>query len=126
VRFGGGKAWALLSCALALGLVACSSDAVSSRTAEVARNSGLKQCGEEAPAPEAFARVLEANGLRVLSFACASDGLLRAQVCGSDRGLYYVYAVGAHDVAKALGLGFTDIKQISRNPGYRRFACKAS
>jgi len=122
-RHGCRQAMGSLACALALYLAACAPVAVSTPTVEVARSSGLKQCGEEVPAPEAYARELETSGVKVFSSACASDGLLRAQVCGQDRGLYYVYQIDARSAAKAHGLGFTDPRQISGNPGYRRFAC---
>jgi hypothetical protein len=109
-----------------LNSLSCSTEPATAQTAEVFRNSGLKQCGDEKPAPETFARLLETNGVKVRASGCATDGSLRAQVCDLDRGLLYVYEIDAAGLAKALSLGFSDVKPISANPGYRKFACNAS
>jgi hypothetical protein len=105
------------------GCTAGSAVSASGHTVEVIRNSGLKQCGEETPSPEAFARLLQANGVKVLSSLCATDGAMRPQVCGADRGLFYVYEIDAAGLAKALELGFTDLHQHPSASRFRKFAC---
>jgi hypothetical protein len=95
-------------------------------TVEIVRNSGLKQCDDQTPSPAAFAKLLEANGVKVLSSACASDGAMRMQVCGADRGLFYVYEIDAAALPKALELGFTDMRQQPQAARFRRFACTAT
>jgi hypothetical protein len=106
---------------------ACASvaDPLSSGTVEVVRNSGLKQCDDEAPAPETFAKVLQANGVKVLSSSCASDGAKRPQMCGLDRGLFYVYEIEVVGLSKAVSLGFTEIKKIPGAAQFRKVPCPA-
>ncbi len=116
----------LVAAAVASGSLSCSTGPATAQTVEVYRNSGLKQCSDDKPAPEAFARLLEENGIRVRASACASDGAMRAQVCGLDRGLVYVYEIDAGGLSKALGLGFSDVKRISGNQGYRKFPCETA
>ena len=116
----------LMAAAMMSGLLSCSTGPASAQTVEVFRNSGLKQCDDEKPAPAAFAKLLEENGVKVRASACASDGSMRPQVCGLDRGLLYVYEIDAGGLSKAISLGFTDAKRISGNPGYRKFACEAA
>ena len=116
----------LIAAAVASSSLSCSTGPASAQTVEVFRNSGLKQCGEEKPAPEALAKLLEENGVRVRASACATDGSMRAQVCGLDRGLLYVYEIDAGGLAKALSLGFSDVKRISGNEGYRKFPCEGA
>ena len=116
----------LAAAALASSSLSCSTGPASAQTVEVYRNSGLKQCSDEKPAPENFARLLEQNGVKVRATACASDGSMRAQVCGLDRGLIYVYEIDAGALAEALSLGFSDVKRISGNQGYRKFPCETA
>jgi hypothetical protein len=92
----------------------------SSEKVEIVRDSGLKQCDEQKPAPEAFSKLLQANGVKVFSAACASDGAMRAQMCGMDRGLFYIYEIDRSALPKALGLGFTEIQRGSR---FKRIPC---
>jgi hypothetical protein len=94
--------------------------------AEIVRNSGLKQCGDETPSPDTFAKLLQANGVKVLSSACASDGAMRLQVCGADRGLFYVYEIDAAALPKALELGFADMRQQPEASRFRKFPCTNS
>jgi hypothetical protein len=114
---------------LIAGTGACTADsavATSGQTVEVVRNSGLKQCDEETPSPAAFARLLQANGVKVLSSLCATDGAMRPQVCGADRGLFYVYEIDAAGLPKALELGFTDLHQHPSASRFRKFPCAHS
>ena len=97
-----------------------------STTLEVVKNSGLKQCDDETPSPVVFAKLLEASGVKVLSSACASDGAMRPQLCGADRGLFYVYEIDAAALSKALELGFTDMRQQPQAARFRKFACTQS
>jgi hypothetical protein len=106
--------------------MANSSGAANAATVEIVRNSGLKQCGDETPSPETFAKLLQTNGVKVLSSACASDGAMRLQVCGADRGLFYVYEIDAAALPKALELGFTDMRQQPQAARFRKFACAGS
>ena len=112
--------------ALAFNALSCSTAPVAAQTVEVYRNSGLKQCADDKPAPEVFAKLLAENGIKVRSSACAHDGAMRAQMCGLDRGLLYVYEIDAGTLAKTLSLGFMDIKRIAANQGYRKLACEAA
>lgn len=117
---------AVLAFMLIAGTGACTAGSAvhtSGPTVEVIRNSGLKQCGEETPSPEAFARLLRANGVKVLSSLCATDGAMRPQVCGADRGLFYVYEIDATTLPKALELGFTDLHQHPLGSRFRKFPC---
>jgi hypothetical protein len=113
----------IVAAALASGSLSCSTAPATAQTVEVFRNSGLKQCGDEKPAPDNFAGLLGQNGVNVRASACASDGSMRAQVCGQDRGLLYVYEIDAAGLSAALSLGFSDVKRISSNQGYRKFPC---
>jgi hypothetical protein len=103
--------------------MANSSGPANAATVEIVRNSGLKQCDDEMPSPERFAKLLQANGVKVLTSACASDGAMRLQVCGADRGLFYVYEIDAAALSKALELGFTDMRQQPQAAHFRKFAC---
>jgi hypothetical protein len=117
---------AVLAFMLIGGTAACTAGSVvptSRHTVEVVRNSGLKQCGDETPSPQTFAKVLQANGVKVLPSLCASDGAMRAQVCGADRGLFYVYEIDAAGLPKALELGFTDLRQHPSGSRFRKFPC---
>ena len=102
---------------------ACSSpsNTASAKKVEVVRDSGLKQCDEQKVSPQTFSKLLEANDVAVLSSACASDGAMRAQMCGMDRGLFYLYEIDRNALAKALTLGFTEA-QAAR--AYRRVPCQ--
>jgi hypothetical protein len=102
---------------------ACSSpsNTASAEKVEVVRDSGLKQCDEQKGSPQMFAKLLEANAVPVHSSACASDGAMRAQMCGMDRGLFYLYEIDRKALAKALTLGFTET-QAAR--GYKRVPCQ--
>jgi hypothetical protein len=117
---------AVLAFMLIAGTGACTAGSAvrtSGATVEVIRNSGLKQCSEETPSPEAFARLLQANGVQVRSSLCATDGAMRPQVCGADRGLFYVYEIDAAGLSKALELGFTDLQQHPSASRFRKFPC---
>jgi hypothetical protein len=96
---------------------------VEKATVEVSRNSGLRQCSDESPAPEAFAKILKEHGVTVLSSACASDGAKRMQVCGADRGLFYIYEIAAEGLSKALELGFADVRQDAAASHFRKIPC---
>ncbi len=112
--------------AVVINSLSCTAVKVSAQTVEVFRTSGLKQCSEEKPAPEKYATMLESSGVKVRSYACGSDGSLRAQVCDQDRGVLYVYEIDAAGLPKALELGFMDVKRIAGNQGYRKYACDKS
>ena len=96
---------------------------VEKATAEVSRHSGLKQCSDESPSPESFAKILKENGVTVVSSACASDGAKRMQVCGADRGLFYVYEIEAAGLSRALELGFADFRQDPGASHFRKIPC---
>ena len=96
------------------------SNTASTQKVEIVKSSGLKQCDEQTATPQTFAKQLESNGVAVLSAACASDGAMRAQMCGMDRGLYYLYEIDRSALAKALALGFTEA-QATR--GFKRVPC---
>lgn len=104
----------------AAGACASASPPGSSEKVEIARNSGLKQCDDQTPSPQAFSKLLQANGVTVFSAACASDGAMRAQMCGMDRGLFYIYEIDRSGLGKALGLGFTEAQAGSR---FKRVPC---
>jgi hypothetical protein len=101
---------------------ACSSPSktASADQVEVVRDSGLKQCHEQKASPQTFSKLLETNGVAVLSSACASDNAMRAQMCGMDRGVFYLYEIDRNALAKALALGFTDARAAR---GYKRVPC---
>ncbi|MES2561507.1 MAG: hypothetical protein V4637_02165 [Pseudomonadota bacterium] len=101
---------------------ACSSpsNTASAQKVEVVRDSGLRQCDEQKASPQTFSKLLEANGVAVLSGACASDSAMRAQMCGMDRGLFYFYEIDRNALAKALALGFTDARAAR---SYKRVPC---
>jgi len=102
------------------GACASPSNTASTPKVEIVRSSGLKQCDEQKSSPQAFAKLLESNGVTVLSSACASDGSMRAQMCGMDRGLFYLYEIDRNALAKALALGFTDAQGVR---GFKRISC---
>ena len=111
---------------LIAGTSACTAGTAAStpaRNVEVIRNSGLKQCGDETPSPEAYAKLLQANGVQVFSSACATDGAMRPQVCGADRGLFYVYEIDIAGLSKALELGFADLSQHPSASRFRKLPC---
>lgn len=92
----------------------------SSEKVEIVRNSGLKQCDEQTPSPQAFTKQLQTNGVTVFSAACASDGAMRAQMCGMERGLFYIVEIDGSGLARALALGFTEAQAGSR---FKRVPC---
>ena len=117
--------WALLAM---IAIVSCSVDAshgASGEKVEVVRPSGLKQCDDETPSPEAFAKLLRDNGVTVFASGCASDGALRMQMCGADRGLYYVFEIEAGALAKSVELGFTELKRMPDAARFRKIPCGA-
>ncbi|HEY0335725.1 MAG TPA: hypothetical protein VGC70_00180 [Burkholderiales bacterium] len=117
---------AVLAVMLIAGTGACTAgSAVSTpaKSVEVVRNSGLKQCGDETPSPEIYAKLLQANGVKVFSSACATDGAMRAQVCGADQGLFYVYEIDPAGLSKALELGFADLAQDPSASRFRKLPC---
>jgi hypothetical protein len=118
--------WALL-CMIAI--VSCSVDAshgTSGERVEVVRPSGLKQCEDQAASPEAFAKLLRDNGVTVFASSCASDGAMRMQMCGADRGLYYVFEIDAGALAKSVELGFTELKRMPDAARFRKIPCGAA
>jgi len=90
---------------------------------EVFKPSGLKQCGEETPAPQAGARLLEASGAQVFASGCAVTGGVRAQMCGLDRGLLYVYEIDRTALPKAQNLGFGAATDAAAGQQYRKVPC---
>jgi hypothetical protein len=117
---------AVLAVMLIAGTDACTAGAAVSRpaqTVEVVRNSGLKQCGDETPSPDPYAKLLQANGVKVFSSSCATDGAMRPQVCGADRGLFYVYEIDPAALPKALELGFADLQQHPSASRFHKFPC---
>jgi hypothetical protein len=120
----GAIALLLLSASAACGSLDDGGLAASSATAhvEVFKPSGLKQCGEEAPAPRAGARLLESNGTKVFASGCAARGGLRAQMCGLDRGLVYVYEIDRAALPKAQSLGFSATADAAGGQ-YRKIPC---
>jgi hypothetical protein len=91
---------------------------------EVFKPSGLKQCSEETPAPETGASLLESNGAKVFASGCASERSMRAQMCGLDRGLVYVYEIERVALAKAQSLGFSDGNEATFQQRYRKIPCR--
>ena len=115
--------WALLS---VITLLSCSVDAsrgASGARVEVVRPSGLKQCDEETPSPDAFAKLLRDNGVTVFASGCASDGAMRMQMCGADRGLFYIFEIDAGALAKSVELGFTELKRMPNAARFRKIPC---
>ena len=101
---------------------ACSSPSnmATAQKVDIVRDSGLKQCDEQKPSPQTFVKLLETNGVAVLSAACVSDGAMRAQMCGMDRGLFYRYEIERNALAKALALGFTEAQATG---AFKRVPC---
>lgn len=87
----------------------------------VAKDLGLKQC-EQRSGQEALARMqqsLDQQQIQVLDAHCASDGMMRTQVCGAPQGKLGIYKISAFQLEKAQALGF---KQVQDNQ-YQQVSC---
>lgn len=60
------------------------------------------------------------NGINVRSTHCATDGLVRAAVCGVSTGRLNVYEIDAADLNNAMGMGFRKVESLK---GYQPSSC---
>lgn len=91
------------------------------QAAWVSQDLGLKQC-EQASAKQALStreQQLAQQQIQVLDAHCASDGMMRVQLCGSAQGTLGVFKIAASQLQKAQSLGF---KAVQENQ-YQGIAC---
>lgn len=101
-----------------LALTACQSMPDSStngqyQAAWIAQDLGLKQC-EPASAKQALStreQQLAQQQIQVLDAHCASDGMMRVQLCGSAQGTQGVFKIAASQLQKAQSLGFQPVQE---------------
>lgn len=91
------------------------------QAAWITQDLGLKQC-EPASAKQALStreQQLTQQQVQVLEAHCASDGMMRVQLCGSPQGTRGVFKIAASQLQKAQSLGF---QAVTENQ-YQSIAC---
>lgn len=109
---------ALLAFAAAAGVTACPSNppaataASSTEAVALYQSAGSKQCERGGKSLDALRQELSASGVQVLSGACAHDGRMYAQACGTPDGRILVVRVPREQAAAAQRLGLRPLREL--------------
>ncbi len=88
------------------------SQELDTKTIKVFKADGSKQCqAEKAISVQKMQEVLNKANIKVSKAEKAKDGLMRAQVCGSDTGNINIYEIPASQLEEAIKMGFQEWKE---------------
>lgn len=100
--------------ALALVASACATTnhAETHATVRVFKYTGSVQCAGGGIDLPAMTRQLTDAGLKVLSSACGTDGLMRPAVCGASDGRTGIFELSGNDAKAASKMGFMPLSEL--------------